>query len=284
LRRWKAIRFTGQRLIACDTWDVLGNLASRTNKGARVLQAGQALAYNTRKEGFCYDALNRLVKTLPTDMPSCSGTSNPTTDDLVYDGFGNIKKKAGVGNYSYNRTQGGPHAVTQAGNTTYTYDKNGNMATEANSGSAQGDRRFDYTSYDLVSKITRSGSSDYVAFKYGPDRARWQRIDKKGTSEKTTTYLGNVERIEIAGVNEIEWKRHIGGVVITYSTTRDTGSQPLQVLKADKSYLYKDHLGSVDIITNGVGSPTYAMSFDPWGADGRLTATTYCPRRQLLPW
>lgn len=30
--------------------------------------------------------------------------------------------------------------------------------------------------------------------------------------------------------------------------------------------LYKDHLGSVDIITDRLGKPTHSMSFDPWGA------------------
>src|SRR5690606_22002550 len=115
-----------------------------------------------QQEGFCYDALNRLIDTLPTLNPGCGGTP-----DVTYDGLGNIKSKAGVGAYEYNRADGGPHAVTKAGNTRYTYDNNGNMTAETNSGSSAGNRTFTYTSYDMVKRISRGGNS--VEFNYGPD-------------------------------------------------------------------------------------------------------------------
>jgi len=242
-------------------WDELGNLTSRVNRGAHVFKEGQPLQQNNRKESFCYDALNRLVKTLPTDNPICSGTASPT-DDTAYDGLGNITRKNGVGDYSYNRINGGPHAVTKAGNATYSYDNNGNMVAELNSASDLGNRAFKYSSYDMVKEITRDNAS-VVEFKYGPDRARWQRVDNELT---TTTYLGNVERIEIANTHEVEWRRTVAGVVHTYKTTVDSDKQNLQVLNVSKAYLYKDHLGSVDIITDQLGKPTHSMSFDPWGA------------------
>jgi RHS repeat-associated protein len=40
----------------------------------------------------------------------------------------------------------------------------------------------------------------------------------------------------------------------------------LQTNGIDKKYLYLDHLGSVDAITDGIGKVTHSMSFDAWGA------------------
>ncbi|WP_191968645.1 RHS repeat-associated core domain-containing protein [Cellvibrio sp. KY-GH-1] len=245
-------------------WDSLGNLTSRTNKSAQVLKEGQTLQANNRAEGFCYDALNRLVKSLATSNPVCSGEAG-AGDDITYDGFGNIKNKKGVGDYSYNRTNGGPHAVTKAGTASYFYDSNGNMVAESGSTSDLGNRTIEYTSYDMVETIYR-GNDRSVEFKYGPDRSRWQRKDRNGTSYTTTTYLGNVERIEKVGVPEVEWRRNVAGVTITYKTTADADKQNLKIHNANKSYVYSDHLGSVDIITNTLGVATQSMSFDPWGA------------------
>src|SRR5690606_23245319 len=122
---------------------------------------------------------------------------------------------------------GGAHTVTRAGNTTYKYDGNGNMEAEAGSASNLGNRRFTYTSYDLIKSIHRVNTDNSVEFKYGPDRARWQRVDRKGTITTTTTYLGNVERIQ-TGTGAIEWKRQVAGVVHTYNTntTRVNGLLP----------------------------------------------------------
>jgi RHS repeat-associated protein len=227
-------------------WDDIGNLQYRINQASKLNGSGT----KNNRESFCYDALNRLTKTVAgvaTTTPTCA------SPDMVYDGFGNIKNKNGVA-YTYSNVNAGPHAVTTAGSATYTYDANGNAIT--------GDGRgFEYTSYDMASKITKG--SDYVEFKYGPDRARWKRTDKKGSSTTHTTYIGNIERIETLGTSEIEWKRYIGGAIFTYKTNLSN-----QVQSTDKSYVYNDHLGSVDVITNAVGTirSNHSMSFDAWGS------------------
>jgi RHS repeat-associated protein len=227
-------------------WDVIGNLQYRKNNSPFIGGTGN----KNKQESFCYDALNRLIKTvagLATTTPDCA------SQDMVYDGFGNIKNKNGVA-YEYSNANAGPHAVTKAGNATYTYDANGNAIL--------GDgRNFEYTSYDMASKITKG--SDYVEFKYGPDRARWKRTDKKGSSTTHTTYIGNIERIETLGTNTIEWKRYVGGAIFTYKTNMSN-----QVQNTDKAYVYNDHLGSVDVITNAVGTIVnrQSMSFDAWGS------------------
>jgi RHS repeat-associated protein len=225
-------------------WDVVGNLKSRITLGAKI----GSTSLKSKEEGFCYDGLNRLIATLPSRNPSCGGTP-----DIKYDGLGNITYKKGVGNYTYDRVNGGAHAVTSVNGAVYRYDANGNVTS--------GDgRNFEYTSYDLASKITKG--SDSVQFEYGPDRSRWQRIDKKGSVTTTTLYIGNIERISASNSNIVEWKRNVEGAVHTYRTVNNQ----LQANGSDKKYIYVDHLGSSDVITDGIGRVTHSMSFDAWGA------------------
>ncbi|ACE84572.1 RHS repeat-associated core domain-containing protein [Cellvibrio japonicus] len=113
----------------------------------------------------------------------------------------------------------------------------------------------------MASKISKD-ANNYAEFSYGPDRARWQRVDKKGSTITTTTYLGNIERIATNNSTVVEWKRTVGGAVHTYRTVNNV----LQANGSDKKYLYVDHLGSVDAITDGTGKVTHSMSFDAWGA------------------
>jgi RHS repeat-associated protein len=225
-------------------WDSIGNLKSRLNKSANV---GGSSAKNNA-ESFCYDNLNRLIKTesgIASNNPNCSGIQ-----DTEYDGFGNITYKKGVGNYTYG-SNAGPHAVTgTATDGSYGYDNNGNQISGAG-------RELYYTSYDMVKRVTKAGNS--IEFSYGPGRDRWQRKDVKNGVTTTTTYLGAVERIESG--NSLEWKRSVGGVVFTYTIDLSTG-----LFKNSTAYLYGDHLGSTDVITDALGTVTHAMSFDAWGS------------------
>ncbi|RZA08913.1 MAG: hypothetical protein EOO68_01460, partial [Moraxellaceae bacterium] len=227
-------------------WDTVGNLYSRQNQSAAI---GGTTSKNL-SETFYYDGLNRLTKTLTSGIavtPSCAGN----TQDISYDGYGNIMCKNGVGSYAYG-SNAGPHAVTST--TTdgaYTYDNNGNQISGAG-------RTLLYTSYDMVRRIAKGTVS--TEFNYGPDRARWQRKDIKAGITTTTTYIGNLERIQVSNNSTIEWKRYVGGVIYTYQTS---GSS---LTNTDKRYVYNDHLGSIDVITDAVGKVTHSESFDPWGA------------------
>lgn len=235
-------------------WDTVGNLERRHNQSAKI-----GGGTNNLQERFCYDGLNRFTKSFLGSLTgSCTGTANQT---ITYDGHGNIKTKTGVGTYSYG-SQAGPHAITATtdGSKTYQYDKNGNMVSDKISGTT--DRSFQYTTYDMVSLINKSNVGS-TAFRYGPDRARWERVDTKNNIDTTTRYLGNIERIETEYTGVVEWKRSVAGALFTYKTNT---SNALMANGSNKSFIYNDHLGSVDIITDGVGLLTHSMSFDAWGA------------------
>lgn len=256
----------------------------------RVNASTSISAQNHWREDYCYDNINRLIKTNRVtrmqhgnDLGTYSAPVCPqqgADQDTEYDGFGNITRKAGVGVYNYNMgdvssislgdglaspSRPGPHALSSTeeanGTVYYYYDANGNMLSD-------GKRTFTYTTYDMVSEITKG--QHVTSFKYGPSRARYYRKDDKTNvagaviSSQETWYLGNIEKVKLAD-GTIKWRRHLsGGALHTYHTNAD-GSIIDTGAPVQRRYLLNDHLGSTDIVMDAVGGLEQAMSFDAWG-------------------
>lgn len=184
---------------------------------------------------------------------------NDLRESFCYDGLGNITYKRGVGYYAYG-TNAGPHAVTGisdtansgSDHTAYTYDGNGNMVS--------GDgRTLTYSTFDKPIEIGKNGHK--TAFRYGPSRGRYLRVDTASNGVSTTTrYLGNVERIHEQGSGTITWRRTVAGAVYHVKTDLDHNVQ-----STEKAFIYQDHLGSTDVITDIEGTVIQAQSFDAWG-------------------
>ena len=232
----------------------LGNLVERINrgKGARANNSNPQAKNIT--ETFTYDGLNRLLQTKK---------DNVVTQTLTYDSFGNIKNKSDVGTYTYGQTisgsTAGPHAVTNSGDgVKYRYDRNGNMVSDGTNSTANNQRTLIYSSFDKPTQISKGNHQ--INFEYGPSRSRYKRIDKNTSSnviEKTTLYMGSVERITHSN-NDVEFKRYIEGQVLITETVSGTNAQ----------YLIKDHLGSTSLVLNHSTSGDIVaedMSFDAWG-------------------
>ncbi|WP_105102103.1 Ig-like domain-containing protein [Microbulbifer pacificus] len=227
-------------------WDSLGNLEHRIDRSGD----------KNLREDFEYDGLNRLTR---------SQVQGRAAQTVHYNDLGNITHKSDVGDYRYGSDcvasqNAGPHAVCAtedaSGHTVaYHYDANGNMTRDGTG------RSFKYSTFDKPTEIKQSGHT--TQFKYGPDRARYLRIDIDAQGKRTETRtIGNVEKISgTDGTTEI--KRYLpGGALITVS---NSGKQ--------RRYLHKDHLGSIDVITDGSGTVEQALSFDAWGQ-----------RRNALEW
>ena len=170
---------------------------------------------------------------------------------LTYDASGNITFKSDVGNYLYNAAQ--PHAVSSAGGVSYSYDANGNQISG-------GGRDIDYTVFDKAEVIAK-GPKEAI-FSYGIGNTRYQRQDREGgITQKTTTYLGSVERIDDGG--SIFFKRYLGGVAVaTYYPA--TQAQNL-------AYLLKDHIGSIHTVLNESAQIMARMHFSAWDYLGIAT-------------
>ncbi len=246
------------------TWDKLGNMRSRHDQSAN--DSGN----NNHQQSFCYDGLSRLIKTHTGSLSGgCSLT--PAQQDQEYDDFGNITRKVGVGTYGYGTVTDGPHAVQSTSDgVTYTYDKTGNMTSDTSG------RVLKYRVFDKPYEITKGNNK--IEFAYGADRARWKRVDTNtSTNESSTTYyLGGVEKV-VKNDGSYDMKRMIGGFAIwTHHFTSvdvETG--------VDKQYLYKDVLGSVNVITDGVGQFVEGMAFNAWGE--RVNHTDWTVLLDVMP-
>ncbi|MEJ2444877.1 MAG: SpvB/TcaC N-terminal domain-containing protein, partial [Exilibacterium sp.] len=222
-------------------WDDIGNLLTRYDRSGDK---------NLVEHFTEYDKLNRLRRYY------VEGQDEQRVD---YDGLGNITFKTGVGEYRYGRECAvgfGVHALceTDDGSTTaYAYDANGNMLSDTRG------RTLSYTPFDKPSVISKGGHT--TRFKYAPDRSRFLRTDENRDGITTTRYIGSVEKITHPDGRQTV-KRYLPGNVLV-SIERDTGGNKLGA--SLRQYLYKDHLGSLDVITDVAGKVVQTMSFDAWG-------------------
>ncbi|RYV04078.1 hypothetical protein SOPP22_01360 [Shewanella sp. OPT22] len=216
---------------------------------------------NNVKEEFDYDNLHRLTF---VDLTNYSGTART---EVRYDELGNITFKTGVGSYHYETNR--PHAVSRisAGDLagSFNYDANGNMT----SGGGR-----DQLVYNTVDKPTliRAGSTK-TEFDYGFDGVRFKRTDTTNSTHKETIYIGNVEFTRTNGITTLV-QRHLGGVAVEldyYGSNRRT----------EFNYLYRDHLGSVTVMTDINGNITKEYSYDVWGQRRPLDTGISHPLQQL---
>jgi RHS repeat-associated protein len=248
--------FGGNLLHNKVYWDNVGNVNYRelTRNGV------------TERETFQYDNLNRLKQYQV-------GNLSPTI--MTYDKLGNIKSKSDVANgaeYLYNSSASGPHAVNQIGGVNYTYNANGSLI-----GDGRG-RSLTYTPFDKVKTITQDNRK--VQYAYGPDRNRYLRVDEDlSTGQKDYTYyIGNVEKIRYSN-GTVKWKRNIGGVA---QITRTMVNGAIQSERT--SYFHKDYLGSINAITDELGTVIEEFSFDPWGARRASTSVNMTRTAVLSNW
>jgi RHS repeat-associated protein len=230
------------------TFDAIGNLRERDN-----ISSGFT-------ETFGYDELNRLL----------SSTGGPIEDiALTYAANGNILTKSdlqGGATYDYGvkesqcaadtrNVSAGAHAVTSVGTLSYCYDKNGNQTQAFKNGLKT--RNIQYSHFDKPSLIDSNGST---AFSYDNGRNRYKRVTTENNLTTTTYYLGNLELISKSDGSS-ETRRYLPGAI---ETRQGNGNSTVR-------YLHKDHLGSIDTITNEAGEIVEKLYFDAWGNKHRLT-------------
>jgi RHS repeat-associated protein len=231
-------------------WDHAGNVVYRHD----VSWNGASQSAKNIKETFAYDHLNRLTGyTLSGDA---TGATTVNYDSL---GLGNIERKSDVydnATYQYGQNAG-PHAVTTIGTRQFYYDANGNLIRETDNDAQV--RALSYTVYDMVNRIDHPAGS--TTFQYDTQRQRYQRIDQRNGQTTTTLYIGDTEKIYYPD-NSVEWKRNIGGIALI---THKLNASESQITETKTRFLLKDHLGSINVITDEQGNPTETLAFDPWG-------------------
>jgi len=135
---------------------------------------------------------------------------------------------------------------------TYTYDADGNQKTGPG-------HTANYTMFNLPSRMWGSGTD--ISFKYD---AMHNRVLKKQTNGKATVYIANLyEKRTAAGTTDHVFYIQGEDRIIAQILWTQKGSS----FGADKIlYLYDDHLGSIETITDASGKVVEHLKYDPFGA------------------
>ncbi len=215
--------------------DEVGNIESRTDHRQNLT------------ESFQYDILDQITNS------SVTGGTGHTPKSYSYDALGNILSKTGVGAYTYGTCGAGPHAVCQAGGATYVYNANGSITSG-------GGRTVEYTSFNLPYQFIQGGT---VTFHYDADRIRVF----KSSSVGYTAYIGMTDTGNPLYEHEVQGStdKHLhfiyaGGQALAVHTIQ-TGGSP----QTNTQYLHRDHLGSVEAISDSSGAAEAYFSHDAWG-------------------
>ena len=225
-----------QRIHTGDGINVIQDLSYTFNDIGHLTQRKDNR--NNLTEDFHYDNLSRLSKS------SIVGGSEQT---MQYDVLGNITFKSDVGTYNYGEDGRKPHAVTSI-----TPVNNGVCAPSSLSD-------FEYTSFDKVKKIKRG--YDHLTIAYGAGNQRIvQKEYKDNLLKRSKTYVSGLYEKEIVDTltREIHYIRAGGDVIATYEKKSNTSSTFYK-------FWHKDHLGSLQAITDDLKVLVQELSYDAWG-------------------
>ena len=161
-----------------------------------------------------------------------------------------IKKREGAGRKTYAYRDGRhPHAVTQFGTDTYSYDAAGNMISEVRAGEAI---TYGYDGFNRMTSLTNAlGTTTYV---YG---AGYERVQKKLPSGKITTYYGDLAEQDELG----NWTTHL---------FLDPLNARMRIATVDSTGTYynvSDHLGSSSLVLDSDGTVVQKLDYLPFGGE-----------------
>ncbi|WP_207217691.1 MULTISPECIES: FG-GAP-like repeat-containing protein [Sorangium] len=216
-----------------------------------------------RTEHFRYDKLDRLT---------CAARHERfCLFETTYAPNGNIREKPDVGEYTYDPEH--PHAVRTAGADVFAYDAVGNQVRRP------GVEEIRYTAFDLPASITLAGGTGTVDLDYDGD----QRRIRKTTPMEQTVYAGDLyERVTdlATGVVEHRYTVRSSERAVAVVTKRAGG-------EARTLYIHVDHLGSVDLLTEGrgedAGREVERRSYDAFGARRDPVTWRRAPKAEAPP-
>jgi len=276
----------GNGLATQRSYDVLGRVSSIATGPSATPASIQDLEYTWRSnstlyqrrdnrgttttgddriETFSYDALDRLIS---------AQTSHETGSRILsfgYDAVGNLTSKtstvagdAEVTGYQYTGLHRLNSAVIDGVSTTFDYDAAGNI-TRYNAASGA-NTVLAYDARGQVESITVGSTED--AFHYGPDGARYlkqsSRVEDSTAQTAWTLYLagGAYEETHPVGDAEVLVRQQ---VQVSRTVIHRRTVTPIFTATERIEYRHRDHLGSVDKVTDESGNLVTDLAFDPFG-------------------
>lgn len=205
------------------------------------------------KKGYTYDNLNRLTK---------YENSNAIQDPLVikYDQVGNITYKSDVGTYEYVNSKSNQVSYIYNSGTIkkkFSYDQYGNITEESISG-----LKISYTSFNKPFVIQKGLVSDSIW--YGSDNQEVYRKKYSNDSTLASATLRPFDDMEIEkgsdGEVRLLYIRFGSELIAIREISTHSGS-----LSPIMKFIHKDHLGSIDVITDQKGDMIGKFQYSPFG-------------------
>jgi RHS repeat-associated protein len=123
-------------------------------------------------------------------------------------------------------------------------------------------RTLTWTWFNMPERIQGYGASAY--FTYDADHNRITQQYSSGGSLVVTTYVGGFfERVDKD--SEIEDRHYISAPTGRIAIYASHQNKQTYAITYDTKYCHRDHLGSVDVITDANGNVLERDSFDAWG-------------------
>ncbi|WP_223752231.1 RHS repeat-associated core domain-containing protein [Myxococcus sp. XM-1-1-1] len=229
-------------------YELNGNLRHRDDLLAKV------------GEEFSYDSLERLTDWVVTLNCKSARTR------YEYDAIGNLTRRrttigegagASVTDVQSSFAGAAPHAVKTVGASTYGYDVKGNRRSSFDAATGVS-TSIDYTSFNLPTSITRgTGTSTFVY-----DTAHG-RVAKKHSNGDSTYYVSNLyEKRTVSGAVTHAFKIYAEGRAVAQANWTGNG---VGGLATEMVYLHDDHLGTVESITDSMGTVVERRKYEPFG-------------------
>jgi RHS repeat-associated protein len=235
------IGYDGKNFLKTITTGTIQNLIYTFDAENVVLDNRTGLINGTT-ETFTYDDLNQLTDLVTDNKPELN-FSMTYSGDVV----GRMQSKSDIGVFDYTGTR--PHAITDI-NTTNT-----NYAPEDHD-------IIHYTTFGKVEDITQG---DYkVKFTYGPDHSRKvMEVFHNNTLQRKVYYFGNYERHEEDGnILHLYYIYSANGLTAIYKKENSNDGEMF--------YVHKDHLGSIQIVTDSLKQVQARYYYNAWGVKSNL--------------
>ena len=248
----------------------------------RAVRAGSRV----KREFFAYDYLNRLTE-VATHFSGSSTASRTLAFD--YDPRGNLKFKTSdvsgddrVTDYDYPTTSNRLTSAT-VGDVAHEFmhDTSGHITQYACTDDdeddvddcADADDTFiEWNARGLAEKVTVGESKTDAtptardSFRYGPDGARYFKktewaVESGATTTTRKYYAGAYEKTVTVGGDTVERTRIGASAVHVKTTPASMMATPSSVFE----YVHRDHLGSVEAVTDASGNELVVLGYDPYG-------------------
>jgi RHS repeat-associated protein len=228
------------------TYDAVGNITH---------MADTASTSAKRIVDYTYDGLYRLTNASTTN----SQTGATSSQTFSYNPIGDLTNKSDLGNYTYTTsTYANPHAPTTIGSSSLTYDNNGNLV-------AYGSTTYTWDYNNRIATSTTATSTIGYAYDYTGQRVKYT----VGTS--TTIYPSKY--YEVKGASTTKYIFLPDGSLI--SIVNGTGTA------ATSSYVFTDHLGGTNVVTDATGTIVQTLDYMPYGSR-RVNTGTNSSKRQFI--